>query len=105
MDGGKEITVNQCVNVVKKKSSALFYPTEDTVCCCCLVVPDSCDLTTCSLPGSSVHGFSQVRILEWVAIPLSRGSSQTRDRTPVCCIGRQILCRRATGDAKDTLTY
>ena len=33
----------------------------------------------CSLPGSSVHGISQVRILEWVAISFSRGSSQSRD--------------------------
>ena len=35
----------------------------------------------CSLPGSSVHDISQARILEWVAIPFSRGSSQPRDRT------------------------
>ena len=33
----------------------------------------------CSLPGSSVHVFLQARILEWVAIPFSRGSSQPRD--------------------------
>ena len=35
----------------------------------------------CSLPGSSVHEILQVRILEWVAIPFSRGSYQPRDRT------------------------
>ena len=35
-----------------------------------------------SLPGSSVHGISQARILEWVAISFSRGSSQTRDSNP-----------------------
>ena len=35
----------------------------------------------CSLPGSSVHGVFQARILEWVAIFFSRGSSQPRDRT------------------------
>ena len=34
-------------------------------------------------PGSSVHGILQARILEWVAIPFSRGSSQPRDRTQV----------------------
>ena len=50
-----------------------------------------CDLLECSLPGPSVHGIFQVRILEWVAIPFSRGSSQSRDRTYVSCIGRQIL--------------
>ena len=35
----------------------------------------------CSLPGSSVHGIFQARILEWVAISFSRGSSQSRDWT------------------------
>ena len=35
----------------------------------------------CSLPGSSVHGILQARILEWVAISSSRGSSQPRDTT------------------------
>ena len=35
----------------------------------------------CSQPGYSVHGILQARILEWVAIPFSRGSSQLRDRT------------------------
>ena len=34
-----------------------------------------CDPMDCSLPGSSVHGIFQARILEWVAIPFSRGSS------------------------------
>ena len=37
-------------------------------------------------PGSSVHGIFQARILEWVAISSSRGSSQPRDRTGVSCI-------------------
>ena len=39
-----------------------------------------------SPPGSSVHEIFQARILEWVAIPFSRGSSQPRDRTQVSCI-------------------
>ena len=42
-----------------------------------------CDPMDCSLPGSSVHGILQARILEWVAMPSSRGSSQPRDRTQV----------------------
>ena len=37
------------------------------------------DPMDCSPPGSSVHGISQARILEWVAMPSSRGSSQPRD--------------------------
>ena len=45
--------------------------------------PRLCDLMNCSLPGSSVHGILQARILEWVAIPFSKRSSQPRDRTLV----------------------
>ena len=41
----------------------------------------------CSPPGSSVHGVSQARILEWVAISFSRKSSGPRDQTRVSCIG------------------
>ena len=45
-----------------------------------------------SLPGSSVHGIFQARILEWLAISFSRGSSQPRDRTQVSCIvGRHFI--------------
>ena len=53
-----------------------------------------CDPMDCSLPGSSVHGILQAKILEWVAISFSRGSSQPRDQTHVSCvsgIGWQIL--------------
>ena len=40
----------------------------------------------CSPPGSSVHGILQARIMEWVAMPSSGGSSQPRDRTHVSCM-------------------
>ena len=49
--------------------------------------PTLCDPVDCSLPSSSVHGILQARILEWVAISFSRGSSQPRDRTWVSRIG------------------
>ena len=58
-----------------------------------------CDPMDCSLPGSSIHGIFQARILEWVAISSSRGSSQLRDQTHVSCIGRQILYHWATWEA------
>ena len=45
-----------------------------------------CDLGDCSPSDSSVHGISQARILEWVAISFSRGSSWPRDQTLVSCI-------------------
>ena len=56
--------------------------------------PTLCDPMDCSPPGSSVHGILQARILEWVAMPSSRGSSQPRDWTGisyVSCIGRRVL--------------
>ena len=48
--------------------------------------PTLCDPVDCSPPDSSVHGILQARILEWVAISFSRGSSQPRDPTWVSCI-------------------
>src|SRR5574337_21007 len=45
-----------------------------------------CDLMDCSLPGSSIHGIFQARVLEWVAISFSRGPSRPRDGTWVSCI-------------------
>ena len=45
--------------------------------------PTLCDPMDCSLPGSSLHGILQARVLEWVAISFSRGSSWPRDRTQV----------------------
>ena len=45
-----------------------------------------CSPMDCSLPVSSVHGILQARIWEWDTMPSSRGSSQPRDWTHVCCI-------------------
>ena len=45
--------------------------------------PTLCNPMDCSIPGSSVHGILQARVLEWVAISFSRGSSQPRDWTRV----------------------
>ena len=44
-----------------------------------------CNIMDCSLPGSSDHGNFQARILEQVTISYSRGSSQPRDQTHICC--------------------
>ena len=53
--------------------------------------PTLCDPMDCSLPGSSLHGILQARVLEWVAISFSRGSSWPRDRTWVSRIpGRRF---------------
>ena len=47
--------------------------------------------TVCNLPGSSVQGILQARVLEWVAISFSKGSSRPRNPTKVCLHCRQIL--------------
>ena len=46
---------------------------------------DSCNPIDCCPPGSSVHGTSQARILEWVAVSFSRGSSWPSNETHVSC--------------------
>ena len=50
-----------------------------------------CDPMDCSPPGSFVQGILQARILEWAAIPFSRGSSQARDRTQDFCMQADSL--------------
>ena len=62
----------------------------------CLALWDPVDY---SPPGSSVHGISQARILEWVAISFSKASSQPRDQTRVSSIGRHVLYHWATREA------
>ena len=77
-------------------SVRMFY----SMCVCVLVTqscPTLCDLTDCSPPGSSVHGILQARILECIAIPFSRGSSQPRDRTLVSHIAGRFFTIWATG--------
>ena len=61
--------------------------------------PTFCGSVDCSPLGSSVHGILQARILEWVAIPFSRGSSGPRDRTWVSCIACRFFTARATKEA------
>ena len=75
---------------------------------CCLlmcVCPILCDPMDCSPPGSSVHGISQARIPEWLAIPFSRGIFPTQGSNHVSCVsctGRQILYHLATREAAFT---
>ena len=57
----------------------------------CLSCVRLCDPMDCGLPGSSVHGTLQVRILEWVAMPFSRESSRPRDQT--CVSYFSCICR------------
>ena len=58
--------------------------------------PTLCNPMHYSSPGSSAHGILQARILEWVAVPFSRGSSQPRDRTQVSHIAARFFTVWAT---------
>ena len=63
----------------KKNPGLVFYMFEKWKCSCSVV--SLCDPIDCSPPDSSVYGILQARILDWAAIPVSRGSSWPRDQT------------------------
>ena len=79
------------------------------VLCALCSVTQSCptlyDPMDCSLPGSSVHGILQARILERVAMPSSRGSSQPQDRTQVSHIAGRFFNVWATREAHEKHVY
>ena len=58
--------------------------------------PLFCDPMDCSLPGSSIHGILQARIVEWAAISCSKGSSWPRDQTRVSDTAGRLLTVWAT---------
>ena len=71
--------------------------------CVCLVTqscPILCDPMDCSLPGSSVHGILQARIMDWVAMLSSRGSSQPSSWIQVSCIASGFFTDWATREAQ-----
>ena len=57
----------------------------------------------CSPPGSSLYGILQAKILEWVAIPFSRGSSRPRDQTWISCIDRWTLYHWAIRETPENI--
>ena len=86
-------------------SSGVFYlrpKKEQILAAAAQSCPTLCDPIDSSPPGFSAHGIFQARILEWVAISSSRGSSRPRDQTCiscVSCIGRQVLYHRGTWES------
>ena len=84
-----------------------LHPTDFVPLCVCAVAqscPNLCDPMGCSLPGSSVHGISQARILQWVAMPSSRGSPLPRDQTLACLLRfRWILSCCATWESPSSI--
>ena len=66
----------------------------------CSVVFYSLRPHDCSLPGSSVHGILQARVLEWLAIASSRGSSQPKDQFRIFCIAGILFTAEPSGKLK-----
>ena len=67
---------------------------------CCLVAksyPTLCEPMDCRPPGSSVHEVSQARVLEWVAVAFSRGSSWSRDQTQVSYLAGRFFTTESPG--------
>ena len=85
------ISLWRCNKIKRKKES------EDAQLCLTL-----CDPMDCRLPGSSVHGIFQARVLEWVTISFSRESSRPRDQTCVSCIAGRRFTIWATREALTT---
>ena len=85
--------VSLCTHILSaacKESVCVCVCVKESVCVCVCararsVVSNSSDPMDCSQPGSSVHGIILARILDWVAISFSRGSSRPRDWTYILC--------------------
>ena len=80
---------------------ALIYPLKVEVKSC----PTLRDPMDCSLPGSSAHGIFQARVLEWLAISFSRGSSQPMDQTQVSHIVGRCFTVWATREVLKSTHY
>ena len=66
---------------------------------------DSCDPMDCSLPGFSDYGILQARILEWIAISFSRGSSRLRNWTQLSCVAGRFFTDRAVRETLLSFYY
>ena len=101
--GGSEETVDLSS---EGRQVLLLFPRQVLNCLLCVLVAQSCptlhDPMDCSPPGSSVHGIYQTRILQLVAIPFYRVSSQPSDGTQISCITGRIFTIWAT---KKTSTW
>ena len=67
--------------------------------------PTLCNPMDCSPPGSSLHGILQARVLEWIAISFSRGSSWPRDQTQVSCIAGRRFTLWATRESQEAFPF
>ena len=98
------LTMDRTLAPCISKSNLNHWTARKVPCCSCSVAQSCltlCEPVNCSPPGSSVHGISQARILEWVAISSCRGSSRPRDPTHVSCTGRWIPYHWAIREAQE----
>ena len=98
-------TLSRAVNIINDSNNWLVHL---CVCSFAMLCPTLCVPTDCSLPGSSVHGTFKARILEWVAMPFSRGSYWPRDQTYasyISCIGRRVFTNESPGKTLFGLYY
>ena len=91
-------TISFCFFFFEFPSPCLHFPS--FLVWCEVKVVQSC-LTLCNPTDYTVHGILQARILEWVAFPFSRGSSQLRDWTQVSHIAGRFFTSWATGEAQE----
>ena len=108
---------NSSSHSIPPQSPSLLMATSPLYVCECVSVswkvkasvtqscPTLCDPMDCSPPGSSVHRILQARILEWVAIRFTRGSSWPRNRTWVSCIAGSFLTDWAMREAQIDNSY
>ena len=110
----QELYLHKAVKKIKgqqRKDALYFSFCNWRLLLCCLIAQSPPVLFvipgTVSPPGSSVHGISQARILEWVAISFSEGSSWLRDQTRVSCIAGGFFTTEPLGKptAEDTYTH
>ena len=82
--------------IARRFNQSILKESESEVAQSC---PTLCGPMDCSLSGSSVHGIFQARVLEWIAISFSRGSSRPRNQTQVSCIAGRRFTIWATREA------
>ena len=88
-------TLQQCCSIMAIHDNFLLLSAQ--------LCPILCDPMNCNPPDFSVHGISQSKILEWVAISFSRESSWPRDRTCISCLAGGFFTTSATWEAHDNI--
>ena len=94
----KEVNTDNIQEYIESQRNLVKGKVKVNVTQSCLIL---CDPMDSNLPGSSVHGNLQARLLEWVAGPFSRGSSQPRDRTQISHITSEFFTIAATREVQE----